>query len=378
MTPAEFRKLRFGVMVHFGLHSMLERGEAVMCREAVSPERMRQLAEGFTPDRFDAEEICSFARKNGAAYIVFTTMHHDGFCMYDSNKSDFNSVNFCGRDFTYEMMTAAVKNGLQFGIAHSLNNWYTGRAGEWAERNIEQLCEVLERNPALSSCRLTGDIPSGVERKDVERMYELLQKRYPEVVFSAIGNSSGVVPHEIWMPLNQHRGYHAGDHHWKTLPDVAGMMLRCAGKQENLLLNIAPDGRGALPLPAAKVISRIGKWLKSGGKLAVNGVDTTPVKEDHSGYFTVNGCVLYFTLFFVPGKNWRFCGLDVPVKKVVWQDKKLTFRREGTAVEVKLPRNLRQTDLPVIEIHCESAPVFAPVEDSGVRGFFSVAEGSLQ
>ena len=378
MTLAEFRKLRFGVMVHFGLHSMLERGEAVMCREAVSPERMRQLAAAFSPDRFDAGEICSFARKNGAAYIVFTTMHHDGFCMYDSNKSDFNSVNFCGRDFTYEMMTAAGKNGLQFGIAHSLNNWYTGRAGEWAQRNIEQLCEVLERHTALSSCRLTGDIPPGVDHRDAVRMYESLQKRYPGIVFSAPGNSSGVVPHEIWMPLNQHRGYHAGDHHWKTLPDVAAMLLRCAAKQDNLLLNVAPDGRGALPPPAEKVISRIGKWLKSGGNLAVKGGEAAPEKEDHSGYFTVNDRVLCFTLFFVPGKNWRFCGLDVPVEKVVWQGKKLTFRQEGTAVEVKLPRNLRQTDLPVIEIHCGCAPAFTPVEDSGVHGFFSVAEGTLR
>ena len=124
MTSEEFSNLRYGLFVHFGLYSLLARGEWVMNREQIPPSEMEKYAESFDPVFFDADEICRLAVDGGMKYIVFTTMHHEGFRMYPSQLSGFNSYNFCGRDFTGEIVAAARKHGLKIGLYHSLNNWF--------------------------------------------------------------------------------------------------------------------------------------------------------------------------------------------------------------------------------------------------------------
>ena len=76
MTVEEFAGLGFGMFVHFGLYSLLARGEWVMNREQILPAEMERIAASFRPEKFDAEEICRLAEAGGMRYIVFTTMHH--------------------------------------------------------------------------------------------------------------------------------------------------------------------------------------------------------------------------------------------------------------------------------------------------------------
>ena len=91
MTIGEFSELRFGLFVHFGPYAALGRGEWAMNREGIS--RADYIAEtrAFQPDAFDANAICDLALRAGMRYLVFTTMHHDGFRLYDTALSDFNS-----------------------------------------------------------------------------------------------------------------------------------------------------------------------------------------------------------------------------------------------------------------------------------------------
>ena len=115
---------RYGLFVHYGLFSLLERGEWVMNRERISPTEYAKLADRFIADQFDADAICDLAVRAGMRYIVFTTMHHDGFRLYDSDLSPFNSVRVCGRDLTAEIIAAARKRGLEDrSVPLTLNNW---------------------------------------------------------------------------------------------------------------------------------------------------------------------------------------------------------------------------------------------------------------
>ena len=107
-----FVDARYGMFIHYGLYSLLERGEWVMNRERLSPERMRDLASQFTAEKFDAERICDLAVAGGMRYVNLTTMHHDGFCLYDTELTDFNSVNACGRDLVAELVDAARARGV--------------------------------------------------------------------------------------------------------------------------------------------------------------------------------------------------------------------------------------------------------------------------
>ena len=124
MTAAEFSELRYGMFVHFGLFSMLARGEWVMNREQIPPAQMKEYAKAFNPEKFNADEICQLAVDGGMKYIVFTTMHHEAFRMYKTDLTDFNSWNVCGRDFVQEIIDSARKYGLKIGLYHSLNNWH--------------------------------------------------------------------------------------------------------------------------------------------------------------------------------------------------------------------------------------------------------------
>ena len=125
--PAErrswFTEARFGLFVHFGIYSLIGRGEWVKNRERIPDAEYRAIAAGFRPERFDAGAICDLAVQAGMRYVVLTTMHHDGFRLYPTRLSDFNAQHLCGRDLVQEMVDAARARGLRLGLYHSLNNW---------------------------------------------------------------------------------------------------------------------------------------------------------------------------------------------------------------------------------------------------------------
>jgi len=95
MTVKDFSGLQYGMFVHFGLFSKLARGEWVMNRERIPVSEMETIAKDFHPACFNADEICRLAVDGGMKYIVFTTMHHEGFRMYETSLSDFNSQRYC-------------------------------------------------------------------------------------------------------------------------------------------------------------------------------------------------------------------------------------------------------------------------------------------
>lgn len=122
MTVKDFSELQYGLFVHFGLFSRLARNEWVMNREQIAPEEIRKVAKEFQPKRFNADEICQLAVDGGMKYIVFTTMYHEGFRMYQGSLPGFNAWDYCHRDFVKEIVESARKYGLKIWLYHSLNN----------------------------------------------------------------------------------------------------------------------------------------------------------------------------------------------------------------------------------------------------------------
>jgi alpha-L-fucosidase len=118
-----FHQARFGMFIHWGLYSILGRGEWVMFQERIKAREYARLAKRFRPKSFDAKALARTAAEAGMKYMVLTTRHHDGFCLFDSKVSDFTAPKTGSRDFVAEYADACRSAGLKVGFYYSLLDW---------------------------------------------------------------------------------------------------------------------------------------------------------------------------------------------------------------------------------------------------------------
>ena len=119
-----FKEARFGMFIHWGLYSIPARGEWVMHVEKIPVREYALLANRFKPRKFNAETWVKLAKEAGMRYMVLTTRHHDGFCLFDSKVSDFTSIkSVAKKDFVAEYVQACRKYKLKIGFYYSLMDW---------------------------------------------------------------------------------------------------------------------------------------------------------------------------------------------------------------------------------------------------------------
>jgi len=132
-----FKDARFGMFIHYGLYSQLGRGEWVQLRDTIPLEEYARLKDSFTASGFDADFIVQLAKKAGMKYITITSKHHDGFCLFKTKETDFNSVNApAGRDLMAELAEACEKEGLGLFLYYSYaadwkHPWFYSREAGW-------------------------------------------------------------------------------------------------------------------------------------------------------------------------------------------------------------------------------------------------------
>ncbi len=108
-----FQEAKYGMFIHYGLYSQLEKGEWVQLRDTIPVAEYAKLKKTFTAEHFDAEMITDLAIRAGMKYITITSKHHDGFCLFETKATDFNVMNSpCGRDLIGELYAACEKKGL--------------------------------------------------------------------------------------------------------------------------------------------------------------------------------------------------------------------------------------------------------------------------
>ena len=132
----EWRSEHFGMFIHFGIYSELAGwwkgekipyyGEQIMNHARITTEEYEAVAREFNPKDFNADEIVALAKQAGMKYIVMTSKHHDGFCMFHTETTDYNIVDFTpfGRDVVKELSEACQRQGMKFGLYYSLPDWH--------------------------------------------------------------------------------------------------------------------------------------------------------------------------------------------------------------------------------------------------------------
>jgi len=394
MTIEEFVRARYGLFIHFGLYSLLERGEWVMNREEIPREEYRLLADRFQPRQFDADALARLAVRSGMRYLVFTTMHHDGFRLYDSDLTDFCSTKTAARrDFTSEIIDACRRHGLKIGLYHSLNNWMdlpdsvdaleSPSAYEtFIGNTFERFRELLTRYQPVDILWYDGWWPYHAEGWRAVELDQMAKSIQPHILLNGRhgGQADFATPEQHltapnpWRPweacitLNGSWGYNAGDHRWKQPQEVLAMLATCSTRKGNLLLNIGPRGDGSVPEPATIILEQTGEWLKLNGE-AFEDTDyfTYSLREEgdcrndwnHCGPLTARGNCLYWLVFRWPKDRLTLGGVQTRVSRVSLLDgnRPLEFLQAGTRLQILgIPDRPPSSLCNVIKIDCEEPP----------------------
>lgn len=389
-----FAEARYGLFIHYGLYSLLARGEWVMNREQIPSGEYRKLADRFTCAKFDADAICDLAVRAGMRYVVLTTMHHDGFRLYDTALSDFSTKKTAsGRDLVAELVAAARKRKLRIGLYHSLNDW-TGKPDAvdaledkkayepFIKNTFDRIRELVTKFNPIDMLWYDGWWPFNAAGWRAEEMNAMVRTIQPHILFNGRnglpgdfatpeGHLSAPAPWRPWeacITMNNSWGFHRGDHAWKSASDVVAMLAAVSAGGGNLLLNIGPRGDGAVPAQSARVLETVGNWLRVHGE-CIFGTEpfTFNLREKgiHRGDWyphgpiTARGHALYL---FVPrwvGEELTLVGLESRVKRalLVCMNQKLRFRQTGAKIVIRgLPKESPDPVCPVIRLDCDGPP----------------------
>lgn len=298
-----FRDAKFGMFIHWGLYALAAgswRGESVpgigewiMQRARIPVAEYEQLATRFAPEHFDAAEWVTLARRAGQRYIVLTSKHHDGFCLWHTELTGYNSVEATpfGRDVVGELADECRRQGMPFGLYYSQtqdwhhpdgdgNDWDYDEAGKDFDGYIEhyvkaQVRELLTGYGPL--CLMWFDTPRRISRKHSRELVELVHELQPScLVNGRIGNGLGdyatatdnFVPADVvdgeWetpVTINDTWGFRADDHNWKPADALLDILATAASRGGNVLLNVGPDGEGRIPEPSVRCLEEIGRRL---------------------------------------------------------------------------------------------------------------------
>ena len=120
-----WHEARFGMFIHWGLYSVLGRHEWAMEKEGIPVAEYEQLAKQFKPKPNAAREWATLAKAAGQKYMVMTTKHHEGFCLFDTKLTDYCAPKqAAGRDLVKEYVEAARAEGMRVGFYYSLMDWH--------------------------------------------------------------------------------------------------------------------------------------------------------------------------------------------------------------------------------------------------------------
>ena len=295
-----FVNARYGLFIHYGLYSLLGRGEWVMNRESIDVKEYAQLAGQFTAEKFNADELIGRAKKWGMKYAVLTTKHHEGFLLWDSKMSDYNAVKRSpGRDLVREYVDAAREQGLGVGFYYSLMDWRhpDGAAclrNDAARRRFLNYTQGCVRELMSNSGKIdiiwydvSWPLPTA-DAWDSVTMNAMARELQPGIIInnrSCLNEDLGTPEEHIkaeqpgrsWeacMTFNGSWGWQqAPAEDWHSTRKVLEMIRTVAAGEGNLLLNIGPLPDGSVPPQAVERLTAVGQWLQRYGDVVYGQVD---------------------------------------------------------------------------------------------------------
>ncbi|MHC4061469.1 MAG: alpha-L-fucosidase [Planctomycetota bacterium] len=400
-----WRDLKFGLFVHWGPVSLMgteigwSRGGERRGRKGtgeIPVEVYDNLYRSFYPAKFDAEEWVDIAKAAGMKYLVFTTKHHDGFCMFDSSLTDYKITNSpFKRDVVKELADACHKAGLKLGFYYSQPDWYHpdyrtenhARYIEYLHGHLRELCTRYGKPDIIFFDGLGGK----AEDWDPEHSFKMIRELQPDVVI----NDRGGLPGDYETP-EQRVGEFRRDRAWesciticrqwawkqgdrmKSLPECIQTLVRVVGGDGNLLFNVGPMPTGEIEPRQVARLGEMGDWLAKYGQ-SIYSTRGGPFKGNTWCASTHAGSRIYVHIFNWHGDTFRL----PPIKKQIRSASLLTggdieVEQTEDAINIIVPKQYqREIDtIAVLELD-GPADEIEPVEvPSGSLGYKAVASSS--
>jgi alpha-L-fucosidase len=328
-----FEDAKFGLFIHWGVYSLLGKGEWVMNNDKLPISEYEKLPPRFNPTRFDAEEWVKLAKAAGVKYITITSKHHDGFCMFDSKLTSYDIVDASpfGRDPMKALADACHKQGIKLFFYYSLLDWHhpdyfpRGKTGQYADREEKgdwksyvtyyqgQVRELCTGYGEIGGIWFDGWWDRPEADWDMVGTYRLIHELQPGAL---VGNNHHVaplpgedfqmfeqdlpgentagfnkaratakLPLETCLTVNRSWGYNARDTNFKTPEQLIQALVGAAGRGANLLLNVGPLPDGTIGTEFSERLLSVGKWLGTYGQ-TIYGTRRGPIPPQSWGVST--------------------------------------------------------------------------------------------
>jgi alpha-L-fucosidase len=397
---------RFGLFIHWGIYALPARHEWVKNRERIPDEAYQKYFDHFCPDLYDPTVWAKEAKNAGMKYFVVTSKHHDGFCLWDSDLTDYKANNTpWGKDLLKPMTEAFRSEGLKVGFYHSLIDWHHPEfpidglhpmrdnvelREKEKDRDIRKYAEYLHGQTRELLTRL-GKIDvmwfdfsysgsdwswskgKGKEDWQSEKLMKMVRELQPGIIVNDRLEIGGDIktpeqtqPKEwvkvdgkpvVWeacQTFSGSWGYYRDEYTWKSVDMLVQMLVDTVSKGGNMLLNVGPNARGELDPRAIDRLRGMGKWMRLHSR-SIYGCTASDFTPPPDCRYTQNGNLLYLHFFAWPFKAVHLDGLADRVKyaqllndaseihmRVTDQDKK--------TLTLELPVRKPPVTVPVIEL----------------------------
>jgi alpha-L-fucosidase len=405
---------KFGMFIHWGPYSLasVEASWPIMTPTpgGISEADYRELPKRFNPSKFDPNTFVDLARAAGQEYIVFTTKHHDGFCMFDSSYTDYKITNTpYGKDIVRQLADACQRRSMPLGFYYSppdmhhaafrdttklaKENWNGEPARtEWPmylEYMRLQLTELLTKYGPVALIWFDG--LHHQEKYDGNRFVELIQKLQPAtLVNDRIGvpgdyqtpeqfipnaiptkgvrfattdthlrqESETEIPapedFQLWetcMTINKTWAYNANDREYKSAEFLIRSLVEVASRGGNFLLNVGPQPDGLIQPEFQQRLRTIGDWLAVNGE-SIYGTTYGPVQNVKSVRSTAKRGKVFLHIFDWPSSPLEISGLDMKVMSahLLGGGQSLKFRQIERRLQIDLPQQPPDPNVSVIAV----------------------------
>jgi alpha-L-fucosidase len=351
---------RFGLFIHWGIYALPARHEWVKNRERMRDEDYQRYFDHFYPDLYDAAAWARQARSAGMKYVVVTTKHHDGFCLWDSALTDYKVTNTpWGQDLLRPLVDAFRAEGLKIGFYHSLIDWHhpefpidglhpmrddVAFREAQTHRDIRKYAEYLHgQTRELLTQFGTIDIMwfdfsyadrdwgwsrgKGKDDWQSERLMAMVRELQPHIIVNdRMGIGGDVKTPEQYQPrgwlqvdgkpvvweacqtLNGSWGYDRDNLDWKSTEMLVRMLVDAVSKGGNMLLNVGPNARGEFEPRALERLRGIGDWMRLHNR-PIYGCTASDFVPPPDCRYTQHGRRLYLHVFAWPFRHLHLDGL---------------------------------------------------------------------